>query len=323
MLMNCSLYRDGLKVAASSDVSELFRQACTDGGFVWIGLKDPVAAEFVEIAETFSLHPLAVEDSVHAQQRAKLEDYGDLEFLVLKTLHYDDASSQIETGDLMLYIGHNFIVTVRHGDSSELTDIRSELEAQPEQLAHGPYAVVHAVMDRVVDAYGLIARELDHDVADLESRVFSTARAAWSQHIYFLKREVIEFRRATEPLRPILARLVSDTQLHVPTPIRPFFRDIDDHLNRAADTSAGLDQLLTSALNADMAQVQLRQNEDMRRITAWVALAAGPTMVAGIYGMNFQYMPELSSPYGYRSVLVGLAIFSSWLFLKFKRSGWL
>lgn len=322
MKIDCGLYVDG-KRQSGSDPIELLNQAKTSGGFVWLGLVEPTLEEFGPIAKAFELHELAFEDAIHAQQRSKVEDYGDLEFVVLKTLFYDEQNSQVETGDLMMYIGPNFIITVRHGERVGLTSVRQKLEGNPTWLNHGPYAVVHSVIDHVVDIYLQIAAELENDVAALEEKVFSNQRKSWSQELYFLKREVIEFRRAVDPMAKWIPRFALNQELNVPTGMREFFRDIEDHITRASDTASSLDTLLASALGADMAQVQLRQNEDMRKITAWVALASVPTMVAGIYGMNFDFMWELHQPAAYPIVLVSLALFCGFLFRKFKKSGWL
>ena len=288
MLINSVLYREGRRVRADEDIAGLYAEAQRDGGFIWVGIKDPDEGEFSQISRVFELHPLVAEDAIHAQQRPKIEDYGDQEFLVLKTLDYVEETSQVETGDLMFYIGPQFVLTVRHGEGANLAGVRNDIERDPAHLRLGPYSVVHAVLDRIIDLYQHISLELEHDVSDIESRVFSNERSSYSQELYFLKREVIEFRRAADPLRPITNQLARDKQLGVPEEIRLFFRDIDDHLNRAADLVSSLDSLIASAIAVDMTQVQLQQNEDMRKISAWVALAAAPTAIAGIYGMNFE-----------------------------------
>ncbi|MEN9693450.1 MAG: hypothetical protein RLZZ330_1094 [Actinomycetota bacterium] len=323
MQIDCALYVDGIRQAGGTDPIELLAKAKSAGGFVWLGLVEPDINEFAPISNAFELHELAIEDAIHAQQRSKIEDYGDLEFVVLKTLFYDEATSQVETGDLMMYVGTNFIITVRHGDRVGLAGVRAKVESNPKWLGLGPYAVVHSVIDHVTDIYLQIATELENDVAALEEKVFSNERKSWSQDLYFLKREVIEFRRAVDPMSKWIPRFALNLELNVPDGMREFFRDIEDHINRASDTASSLDNLLASALSADMAQVQVRQNEDMRKITAWVALASVPTMVAGIYGMNFDYMWELRQPAAYPIVLGGLALFCAVLFRKFKNSGWL
>jgi magnesium transporter len=214
-------------------------------------------------------------------------------------------------------------VVVRHGDGAPLRDTRHQLEGNPEQLEKGPYAVLHAVIDHVIDCYIDIAGELEADVVQVESKVFNGKRQTQSQDIYFLKREIIEFRHAIDPLLSPLQKLASEGAAHVPNNLTPFFRDTLDHLSRASDAAAGLDSLLSSALQADLAHVQVQQNEDMRKITAYVALASVPTMVAGIYGMNFDFMPELRWKFGYPIVLGSLLALTGILYRKFKKAEWL
>ena len=224
---------------------------------------------------------------------------------------------------VITFIGDHFIVVVRHGDGSPLRNTRHQLEANTEQLAKGPYAVLHAIIDHVIDCYIDIAAELEHDVVQVENKVFSGKRQTQSQDIYFLKREIIEFRHAIDPLLSPLQKLASEGALHVSSNLTPFFRDTLDHLSRASDAAAGLDALLTSALQADLAHIQVQQNTDMRKITAYVALASVPTMVAGIYGMNFDFMPELRWKFGYPMVVGSLVLLTAYLYRKFKKAEWL
>ncbi|MEY4348576.1 MAG: hypothetical protein RIS43_995, partial [Actinomycetota bacterium] len=252
MLMGCSLYIDGRRVFSDQPIEKLLELARDAKGFVWLEISDPTEVEFDKYAEVFGIHPLAVEDVVHGMQRPKIEDYGDQEFMVLKTLHYDDASSQVATGDVMFCIGPHFVVTIAHRSAGDLEKIHDQFSQHPERAQEGPYAVLHAILDVVVDDYSIIARELEADVANIEIAVFSNMRRTLSQEIYFLKREVAEFRQAAEPLRPLLRKLVEDDALNNPVSMRPFFRDVEDHLNRAADAMVSQDSLLTSVLNADL-----------------------------------------------------------------------
>ena len=323
MLVDCAWYRDGVRQEGPSDFSDLVSLARKDGGFVWAGFAAPSAEQFDAVATEFDLHPLAVEDAVMAHQRPKIETYGPITFVVLRTVFYDESTRQISTGELMCFIGDAFVLIVRHGEGAPLATVRHDLENRPGHLAEGPFAVLHAVIDRVIDTYVSIGLLLADDVGILESEVFGGNRKSWSQDIYFLKREVIEFRHSVDPLAIPLDRLSTDLTLQIPEKIRPFFRDISDHLARASDLASGLDALLSSVLSADLAQVQVRQNEDMRKITSWVALGVAPTMIAGIYGMNFDHMPELRWTYSYPTVLVGLGLFTLFLVRKFKKSGWL
>jgi len=323
MIVDSALYQNGIRIVGPSDISDLVDIARTSGGFVWLGLSEPTHDEFEHVVGELNFHPLAVEDAVHAQQRPKIEEYEGLTFFTLKTVFYNEANSAISTGELICFIENDFIVIVRHGEGSPLATVRHEIEAKPEFLALGPFAVVHAVLDRVIDEYTAIATELENDVINLETKVFGGKRQTFSQEIYFLKRELIEYRHAIEPLVMPLQKLVSETYSQIPEVLKPFFRDTLDHLQRACEHASGMDSLLTTALQADLAHVQMRQNEDVRKISAWVALAAGPTMVAGIYGMNFEFMPELSWKYGYPLVLGVVTALSSFLFYKFRKADWL
>ena len=323
MIVDYALYQNGLRYKESSNLGDLIGKARSEGGFVWLGVAEPTEAEFEKITEIFQFHPLAVEDAVAAHQRPKFEEFPDVQVMVLKTAFYEERGSQISTGEIFCFIGDHFIVVVRHGNGAPLANTRHNLELDPKQLAKGPYAVLHAILDHVIDCYIEISIELETDVNQAEAKVFSSNRESASQEIYLLKREVIEFRHAIDPLLSPLQNIASIGARNIPEELTPFFRDTLDHLARASDAAAGLDSLLSSALQAEIAQVQLQQNEDMRKITAYVALASVPTMVAGIYGMNFDTMPELRWKFGYPMVLGGLVLVTFYLYRKFKKSGWL
>lgn len=323
MIVDYALYQNGVRYKEPSNLPELISMAKTQGGFVWVGLAEPTHEEFNKVVGDFRFHSLAVEDAISAKQRPKFEEYPGLEFCVFKTVFYDEESSQVSTGEIFCFIGDHFIVVVRHGESSSLISTRAQLEANPEQLSKGPYAVLHAIIDYAIDCYIDIAAELEQDVMQVENKVFSEKRQTQSQEIYFLKREIIEFRHAIDPLLSPLQKLASQGANHIPANLTPFFRDTLDHLSRASDAASALDSLLGSALQADLAHVQMQQNSDMRKITAYVALASVPTMVAGIYGMNFEFMPELQWKYGYPLVVGSLFILTAVLYRKFKNSQWL
>lgn len=323
MIVDVALYRDGIRTPAPSDISDQVELARKDGGFVWVGLAQPTQEEFDHVVGELNFHPLAVEDAVNAKQRPKIENYDGLTFFVIKTVFYNEERSEITTGELMCFVDKHFIVIVRHGEGSPLSMVRHDLEQKPELLKLGPFSVLHAVVDRVIDGYTNIATELENDVINIETKVFGGQRKTYSQEIYFLKREVIEYRHAIEPLILPLQHLATDASTDIPTKMKPFFRDTMDHLQFANQHAAGMDLLLTTVLQADLAHVQVRQNEDVRRISAWVALAAAPTMIAGIYGMNFESMPELTWKYGYPTVLLIITSLSALLFYKFKKSKWL
>jgi magnesium transporter len=323
MIVDYALYQNGHRYTEPSNLPELISKARTEGGFVWLGLAEPTQMEFDKIVGDFRFHPLAIEDAVNAKQRPKFEEYPGVQFCVLKTVFYDEEKSLVSTGEIFCFIGEYFIVVVRHGDGAPLKNTRHALESNPEHLAKGPYAVLHAVIDHVIDCYIDIAAELEADVVQVENDVFNERKKTNSAAIYFLKREIIEFRHAIDPLLSPLQKLASEGAAHVPNTLTPFFRDTLDHLSRASDAAAGLDSLLVSALQADMAHVQVQQNADMRKITSYVALASVPTMVAGVYGMNFDVMPELRWKFGYPIVVGSLVLVTAILYRKFKKSGWL
>ena len=323
MIVDIALYQDGHRKSGPEDISDLVEIARRDGGFVWLGLAAPTREEFEMVVGELNFHPLAVEDAINARQRPKLEDYDGLTFFVIKTVFFDQKSHEITTGELMCFVDSHFIVTVRHGEGDPLTSVRQELEQKPELLKFGPFSVLHAVADRIIDGYRNVAQMLELEVVAVENKVFTEKRQTFSEEIYFLKREVIEFKHAIEPLIIPINYLQSGEVSTVPESIRPFFRDTADHLIQACEQASGLDSLISSVLQADLAHIQVQQNIDVRRISAWVALAAGPTMIAGIYGMNFHHMPELSFKYGYYVVLGVMVTLTGFLYRTFKHSGWL
>ena len=331
--MDKAIYKGGRRHGCGDLSDELDALRMGVDGFLWIGLKDPTDEEFELVNEELHLHPLAVEDAVHGRQRAKIEQYEKSTFVVLKTLRYIEATSDVETGEVMLFIGDRFVVTVRHGEGNPLAGVRQRLEAEPERLDHGPMTVLHAVMDSVVDNYILVDREIKKDLDQIEEQVFGSAHQGDANAIYRLKREVLEFRRASQPLAETLAHFMERGRGRTLSDgILVFFRDVADHLRLVNDHVESYDRLLTDVLSAHLASVSVKQNEDMRRISAWVAIAAVPTMIAGIYGMNFEHMPELTASihvgsgefvYGYFVVLIVMAGACTALYRAFKRSGWL
>ncbi len=328
VIVDCAVYRGGNRVQLSEradDMSSALDAACAEeGGFVWIGLHEPTEAEMVKVSTTFNLHPLAVEDALAAHQRPKLERYpGNHVFMVLKTLWYVDERDAVETGEIAVFLGDNFVVTVRHGSGAELAMTRMSLERQAGLLGHGPFAVLYSVCDHIVDDYRHVVEELQNDVTEIELSVFSNERTQDAQRIYTLKREVSEFRRAVAPLREPLSRLAHAGLPEMEDRAATFFRDVADHAILINDQVESLDTLLSSAHDAHMARISVQQNDDMRKISAWVAIAAAPTVLAGIYGMNFENMPELTWHYGYFLVLATMAAICTTLYRIFKRSGWL
>ncbi len=326
MIVDNALYRDGVRVdcgTAISDLEGVRARATGDQDFVWVGLHEPSETEMDQVAHLYGLHPLAVEDALTAHQRPKLERYDESLFLTLKTLWYVDADDAVETGEINMFVGHDFVVTVRHGEGGGLHEARLSLEGMQKVLAHGPSAVVYAVCDQVVDRYEEVAEALVIDVDEVEASVFATQRSNDSARIYVLKRELAEMRRAVQPLRDPVNRFASGAVRGVDSDAAPYFRDVADHLARVSETMDELETLLNAAFQAHLAQISIQQNDDMRRISAIVGLIAAPTLVAGIYGMNFVHMPELSWALGYPFSLLLMAVTSLAIWIVARRSGWL
>jgi magnesium transporter len=326
VIVDAALYRGGERVPLEGSVDDLpaiRQQLRGDGDFVWVGLHEPDQAELDQLAEVFGLHELAIEDAVKAHQRPKLEHYDDTIFMILKTLWYVDERDAVETGEISLFQGHDFVVTVRHGAGAGLREARARLEDRAQLLAHGPSAVLHAVCDAVVDGYERVAAELEVDVDEVEMSVFSEERTQDSARIYVLKREIAEVRRAVQPLRDPMRRFLSGQVVLVHDETQVYFRDVADHLSRVSETIDSLDGLLSTAFEAHLAQISVQQNEDLRKISAAAALIVVPTLIAGIYGMNFDHMPELQWTFGYAWAVLLMVGASGGLLWWFKRSGWL
>ncbi|KUN97462.1 magnesium and cobalt transport protein CorA [Streptomyces caeruleatus] len=332
MIVDCAIYRDGRRTEGPADFSDALDLCRLRGdAFVWIGLYEPTEREFDKVTDEFGLHPLAVEDALNAHQRPKLEVYDDSLFMVLKPVGYEAKSDIVSSGEVMVFIGDSFVVTVRHGEEAPLGAVRNRLEHEPEMLRHGPTAVLYMIADAVVDHYVEVAGELGTDLEELEAEVFSPIGGG-SRHtasrIYAFKRQILEFRRATGPLAQPLSRLAGTGMIGARVPFvhdkaQPFFRDVSDHLTRVNEAVEGLDRLVSDVLAAHLAQTSVRQNDDVRKISAWAAMAAIPTMIAGIYGMNFEHMPELRWAGSYPLLIVGMVALEVLLYRLFKRRGWL
>ena len=323
MIVDCAVYGKGRRLERHKDVAGVRTEAADVGGFAWVGLVEPTVAEFDAVRREFDLHDLAVEDAISAHQRPKLEVYGDTLFLVIKTVRYLGSEELVDIGEVMVFVGPEFVITVRHGEAGGLGDVREQLELQTELMAKGPGAALHAIVDRIVDAYEPVADDLREDIDEVEAEVFSPRGANPVERIYKLRREVLEFGRAAGPLRPALRELATPGLPNIDPELIPYFRDVADHAARVGDQVEGFGALLSGALQATLTQVSVRQNEDMRRISAWVAIIAVPTAVAGIYGMNFTHMPELEWRYGYPAVLLLILVVCVGLFVRFRRVGWL
>ncbi|MGY4771944.1 magnesium and cobalt transport protein CorA [Kribbella sp. CWNU-51] len=328
-LVDWGFYRDGHRDDRINSYTEALARARRGQGFVWIGLFQPNDRQLAIIGKEFGLHPLALEDASEAHQRPKLERYDDTLFAVLKTVRYvphEDltaTSEVVETGEVMVFCGPSFVVTVRHGEHSELAGLRQELEKQPGRLSLGPGAVLHAIADHVVDRYLEVADAVQADIDTIETAMFTPRGWRSIDRVYQLKREVLELKRAVAPLTGPMRTLSTLRHPLIADETRNYFRDVDDHLLRVKDQVISFDELLSSILQAGLAQVQVAENEDMRRISAWVAILAVPTVIAGIYGMNFDYMPELRIKYAYFVILGVMLTACTVLYRLFKRNHWL
>jgi magnesium transporter len=327
VIVECAVYEDGERRPGELELEQACEAASEPGAFVWIDLFEPTQGEFRALREEFGLHPLAVEDALMAHERPKLERYGDVAFLALKTAVYDDAAEEVRIGEIMLFSGEAFVITVRHGEGTELDDVRERVEAQPDTLRRGPTGTLHAVLDHVVDAYEPVVRGLQTDIDEVENALFGGDGDASTRRIYELGREVLEFSRAVQPLVEPVTRLAESGETAagqaVDDELRRYFSDVRDHVVRIDGWVAAQRELLSNLLQANLTQVTIGQNADMRRISAWVAIFAVPTAIAGIYGMNFDHMPELRWSLGYPAVLMTIVVVCSVLYWRFKRAGWL
>jgi magnesium transporter len=334
VMVDCGVYVDGNRLpgkythtGALAKVHEL--ELAGNEAFVWIGLHEPDDDQMQTIADVFGLHELAVEDAVHAHQRPKLERYDETLFMVLKTVRYVEHESMakarevVVTGEIMIFVGRDFVVTVRHGDFSGLAGVRARLESADSTLHLGPYAVMHAIADHVVDHYLEVTDMIEVDVDSMEVEIFSPTRSTNIECIYLLKREVAELRRSVGPLTVALQRLSQDHNDLVSIEVRRYMSDVLDHNIQAADRIVAYDDMLSSLVQAALGKVAMQQNVDMRKISAWVAIAAVPTAIAGIYGMNFEDMPELKQWWGYPAVLGLMLTICSILYFIFRHNKWL
>ncbi len=333
-LVDCGIYVEGQRLpgkytyaAALSKVREI--ELTGQEAFVWVGLHEPDETQMQDVADVFGLHPLAVEDAVHAHQRPKLDRYDETLFLVLKTVNYVPHESVVlarqivETGEVMIFVGKDFVVTVRHGEHGGLSEVRKRMDADAEHLQLGPYAVMHAIADYVVDHYLEVSSLMECDIDNIEEVAFAPGRKLDVEPIYLLKREVVELRRCVNPLGVAFQRMQSENKDLVTKEVRRYLRDVADHQSEAADQIASYDDMLNSLIQAALARVGMQQNNDMRKMAAVAAILAVPTMVAAIYGMNFHFMPELNWTWGYPGVMAAMTVFCLVLYFRFRRNNWL
>ena len=322
MIVDNAIYVDGHRTAEPGTLSETYEAVRERRGVAWIGLYRPTEEEFSSVAGEFGLHELAVEDATEAHQRPKLERYGETLFVVLKPARYLDEEERVEFGEVHVFVGEDFVVTVRHGEAPDLGGVRQRLEADPELLRRGPETILHAIMDRVVDDYAPVVDGLGNDIQEIEAEVFGGSPNV-SRRIYELSREVIEFQRATEPLDGMLGDLIREETIEVDPEVRRYLRDVRDHVLQVTERLAGFRELLQNILSVNLTLASLAQNEEVKKISAWAAILFAPTLIGTVYGMNFRYMPELNWFFGYPFALLLMVLVSLTLYLVFKRRGWL
>jgi len=322
MTVDSAIYVDGHRAAEPASLDETYEACRSEEAVAWIGLYKPTAEEFESVAQEFELHPLAVEDALDAHQRPKLERYGGTLFVVLKPARYLDEVERVEFGEIHIFFGANFVITVRHSESPDVGMVRQSLEADPELLRRGPEAILHAIMDRVVDDYGPVVGGLENDIQEIEAEVFG-GNASISRRVYELSREVIQFQRATQPLKEVLGHLLRGEAIEVDDEVRRYLRDVQDHALLVTERLAGFRELLQNILSVNPTMVSLSQNEQVKKISAWAAILFAPTLVGTVYGMNFDHMPELHWTLGYPFALTLMALISVVLYLSFKRRGWM
>jgi magnesium transporter len=322
MVVNCAAYAGGRR--RDVEIKEIGDVLQRSDQFVWIGLHEPDEDLLRQVQHEFGLHDLAIEDAHLAHQRPKLERYGDCLFVVLRTAQVNPSGTRIDFGESHFFVGRNYFVSVRHGASLSYAEVRSRCEATPELLAKGPGFVLHAIMDFIVDRYLPIVDLLEDELEKLEETIFGEAMTReTSKRIYELKRDLLEIKRAVSPLVDMCTRLMRADFAVIPDDTRPYFRDVYDHVIRINEMVDALRELTTTAFEANLALTAVGQNEAMRRLTAWAAIIAVPTMAGGIYGMNFKFMPELEWTYGY-PVVMGVTFGVCFLlYRRFKRDGWL
>jgi magnesium transporter len=320
VIVDRAIYVDGRRTETPDALEETYEACRKRGGLAWIGLYEPDEEEFSTVAGEFELHSLAVEDAIKAHQRPKLERYGDTTFVVLKPARYVDETETVEFGEIHVFVGSDFVITVRHGKASALDGVRERLESEPDLLRRGSVAVLYAIMDEVVDDYAPVVEGLENDIDEIETEVFG-GKPEVSRRIYQLSREVIQFQRATKPLTGSLSSLLEDERLD--PELRRYLRDVQDHLLRVTEQIDGFRELLSSVLSVNLTLAGINQSDQTKKISAWAAVLFAPTLIAGIYGMNFDYMPELHWLLGYPFALALMLFVALSLHFVFKKHGWL
>jgi magnesium transporter len=321
MIVDSAIYVDGRR-SSSCPLDEI-RETCRErDGFVWIGLYEPTREEFDTVAGEFGLHELAVKEALKVHQRPKIERYGEILFVVLKVARYVEEREEVEFGEVHVFVGQDYVVTVRYGEANELVEVRRWAESKPELLRKGPYAVLYAIMDRIVEDYVPVVAGLENDIDEIEVEVFGN-KPDVSKRIYELFREVIQFHQATQPLAGGLERLAEGGASSIDPEVRRYLRDVQDRVLRVTERAQAFRELLTNILSVNLTLVSVNQNDQTKKISAWAAIVVVPTLIAGIYGMNFDYMPELHWRYGYLLALSLMVLIALALYRNFKKAGWL
>jgi magnesium transporter len=318
--VNVDVYTDGRRVRGEVPLERAVEASAAPKSFAWIGLADPTEEEFDSVRREFGLHELAVEDAVQAQQRPKVEVYGDSLFVVLRSVGYE--GDELDFAEVQAFVGEKFIVTVRHGEAP-IDEVHDRLDARPDGVRQGPSAVLYAIVDRVLDTYRPVIEQLDAEVADLEAQLFEPGSHNLSERIYRLNRRVLELYSAIRRLDDPVGRLATGPDPVIPDAMRPYFRDEHDHVVRGISVTENLRELLESVLSTNISQASYRQNDDVRKISAWAAIIAAPTLISGIYGMNFEHMPELTWTFGYPLAIGLMIVVCVVLYWRFRRAGWL
>jgi magnesium transporter len=325
MLINCVAYQNGRKLGDISvaDISEhVTRPEC----FVWVALFDPTRQEIDEMAAEFGLHPLAVDDARKGHQRPKIEEYDDSLFAVLHTVEAspDDPAAPLTSGEVDIFVGRNYILSVRHRTQKGFTDVRARCEREPELLRHGSGFVLYALMDTVVDRYFPILDTMESELEQIEERIFvPNAARSNIESLYALKQKLMVLKHAVDPLMEATGKLYGGRVPLVCTGMQEYFRDVYDHLHRIHATIEGIREMLATAIQVNLGMISLSENEVTKKLAAWAAIIAVPTMVAGIYGMNFKHMPELDWEYGYALAIAMMVVTDIWLYVSFRKARWL
>ena len=321
-ILNCAAYQNGIRVA-DVELDKVHEVLKHSKQFVWIGLHEPSEEVLQKVQEEFNLHDLAIEDAHLAHQRPKIELYGDIIFIVLRTAQ-KNKENHIEFGETHFFVGKNFIVTVRHGSSVAYTEVRSRCEDMPELLSKGQSFVLYAIMDFIVDRYFPVVADMEKELESIEDKIFKEKpHRATTEQIYQLKRELLEAKRAVSPLIEICNRLMRFDIKHISGETQPYFRDIYDHVLRINEMIDNTRELLNTALEANFSLISISQNDTSKKFAGWAAIFAVPTMVAGFWGMNFRFMPESEWKYGFYFVILGTVAACAFLYYLFRRSDWL